>query len=180
LKTLDAKLAQVKGPGSRKLAVDLAAAVELGNEHDRLNGLDRYGRPQTPLKSKRKGKYAGAKGPPLAPFGAASRVVRNFKAKVKGSRPPYSILAGWEGVVSDKGVPFLPFHDQGAVLRRRSKGPGGGGRPGIFARAFARIRAAVTGVGYLPKRPIFGISPNTWRLIRERIDEFKDNVRKAR
>jgi hypothetical protein len=144
LKALQAKLAYIKGPGSRKLAVDVATAVELGNEHDRLNGLDKYGRPMKPVKPRRNGKT----GPPLAPSGASSRVVRNFKAQVKGSRPPYAISAGWNGVVSSKGVPFLPFHE--------------------------------TGAGHLPRRAIFGISPKTWSLIRSRIREFFDGIKRVK
>ena len=148
LKTLDAKLEFINGRGSRKLAVDLAAAVELGNEHDRLAGVDRYGRTIAKLRSKRKGRYAGATGKPLVPFGVASRAIAAFQAVVKGSRPPCRILAGWRDVVSKSGYPFLVAHDEGR--------------------------------GRNPIRAIFGISPNTWQLIRSRIAEFKAGFKKAR
>jgi phage gpG-like protein len=149
LNTLNNKLAFVKGPGSRKLAVDLAAAVELGNEHDRLRGLDKFGHTQTAVK-KRKGIYRGKTGPPLAPSGVLSRSISLFKAVVKGSRPPYTILAGWAGVVSSKGFPFLPVLNTGN--RKRT----------------------------IPARPFFGISPNTWALIRSRIKEFQRDFQKVK
>lgn len=168
---LDAKLAFISGQGSRNLALNIAAALVLGNEHDRLRGLSRYGQPQAPVQ-KRKGRYAGASGPPIAPFGAASRVVTNFRAQVKGSRPPYTVQAGWENVVSSKGVPFLPFLDQGVRGKARGKTSAG--------RLFHRVKAKLTGSWMIPPRPIFGISPNTWILIREQIDEFKSNFKKAK
>lgn len=149
LKALNAKIAFFNGAGSRKLAVDMATALELGNEHDRLRGLDRYGRPMKPVKT-RKGRYKGAAGPPLAPFGVASRSINRFRAAIKGSRPPYTIIGGWQDVVSDKGFPFLPVHDKGSAKRG------------------------------IPARPLFGISPNTWVLIRSRIAEFTANFSKLR
>jgi hypothetical protein len=130
-----------------------------------------YGQPQTPVKV-RTGKYRGASGPPIAPFGAASRVVTHFRARVKGSRPPYTIAAGWEGVVSKKGVPFLPFLDQG--VRGKPKGKT------KLARGFHRVKAKLAGSWLIPPRPIFGISPNTWVLIREQINEFKRDFKAIR
>lgn len=170
-KALDAKLEYISGSGSRNLALNIAAALVLGNEHDRLRGLNQYGQPVAPVKTRR-GKYAGASGPPIAPFGAASRVVTRFRASVKGSRPPYTVLAGWEGVVSSKGVPFLPFLNNGVRGKPRGSTK--------LARGFHRVKAKLTGTWLIPPRPIFGISPNTWVLIREQIDESKANFRKVK
>lgn len=171
LDKLNAKLAYVSGRGSRKLAQNIAVALDLGNENDRLRGLSRYGQPQAPVK-KRTGKYKGKTGPPLAPSGAASRVVTNFRARVKGSRPPYTIAAGWENVVSDKGVPFLPFLDQG--VRGKAKGKTAAGR------LFHRVKAKLTGTWLIPPRPFFGVSPNTWKLVREQIEEFNAGFKGVR
>lgn len=169
--TLDKKLAFIAGPGSRNLAVNIATALTLGNEHDRLRGLSRYGQPQAPVKTRR-GRYAGASGPPIAPFGAASRVVTHFRAKVKGSKPPYTVLAGWEGVVSKSGYPFLVALDQG--VRGKARG-GTSGR-----RLLHRVKAKLTGTWMIPPRPIFGISPNTWQLVKEQINEFKSQFKKVK
>lgn len=147
MKTLDAKLAFVKGRGSQNLANAIAGEIALGNDADRLAGRDRYGRPQTPVKPRR-GRYAGKTGPPLAPSGAASRVVSNFRSQPFRRGGQWRIVAGWEDVVSSAGVPFLPFHD--------------------------------TGTSRLPRRPIFGIGPGTWRRINARIKDFAAGIKKAR
>ncbi len=172
LKTLDAKLKYVQGPGSKTLAGKVAEALEEGNRNDRLAGTDRYGQPLAPVKPRR-GKYKNASGPPLAPFGAASRVVTHFRTKVLGQSGNYHIAAGWDNVLSKQGVPFLPFHDQGVRLRPNSGG-------GLVARNFARIKAAVRGSWFLPPRPIFGISPRTWARIRPLGDTFKAGVKKVK
>jgi hypothetical protein len=172
LNTLNDKLAYISGPGSRNLAQNIAAAVVLGNEHDRLNGRNSYGQPQAPVK-KRQGKYKGASGPPIAPFGAASRVVTHFSARYKGSKPPYTITAGWDGVVSKSGFPFL------VALHEGVRGSTGGARS-LIGKLFHRVKAKLTGSWRIPPRPIFGISPNTWVLIREQIDEFRDGLKGAK
>jgi hypothetical protein len=171
LSAINNKLAFISGQGSRNLAQNLAAALVLGNEHDRLRGLNQYGQPQTPVKPRR-GRYKGASGPPLAPFGAASRVVTQFRARVKGSRPPYTIAAGWEAVVSASGFPFLVALSEGVRGKPRGKTKLAGG--------YHRIRAKLAGGWRIPPRPIFGISPNTWQLVREQIAEFKAAYRKVR
>jgi hypothetical protein len=180
-KRLDNKLEFLAGRGSQNLANKVADEVWLGNQHDRLAGLDRYGKRQTPVKP-RKGRYAGATGPPLAPFGNLSRVISHFRAQVFKRGGKYKIVAGWENVVSSKGVPFLPFHDQGAILSRgkSAKSKPGRGRPGFFERAFARAKAWSTGKGILPRRPIFGLSPRTWSKIRAHLDAFRAKVRKVK
>jgi hypothetical protein len=174
-KALDDKLKWVKGKGSQNLAEAIAREVAEGNTRDRLAGLDRYGKPFKPVK-KRTGKYAGKTGPPLAPSGAASRVITRFRAQARRRGGDWQVVAGWENVVSDKGVPFLPFHDQGAVLGGKK---GGKGLKAVaVVRALRRLRARVTGRGVLPRRPLFGISPKTWAQIRARLDQFKKGATK--
>ena len=114
LRTLDAKMAELRGRGAKIAADKIAKAIEDGNRRDRLAGLDRYGRPLAKLRSKRTGKYAGASGPPLAPFGAASRVVTRFQAAARRTWTfGWRITAGWRDVTSASGIPFLPFHNEG-------------------------------------------------------------------
>jgi hypothetical protein len=53
-------------------------------------------------------------GPPLAPRGAYSRVITNFKTDYAMLRPGYwQATFWWEDVVSTKGVSFLRFHFMG-------------------------------------------------------------------
>jgi hypothetical protein len=139
--TLDKRMAEIKGRGAQILAQRIAKEVEQGNFSDRLTGLTRYGQPVAKLKRPRKGYYKGATGPPLAPFYFASRVVSAFHAEARrtnGARGQWRITAGWVGVTSKRGVPFLPFHDRGtAVLPARPIF-------GISPRTWTKIRAAIT------------------------------------
>lgn len=104
----------VQGPGTQRLAESIASALVEGNRHDRVSGLDADGAPLSPLRSRRKGEYAGKSGQPLAPSGASSRVVANFRATVRRQGKGWRILAGWVGVVSSRGVHFLRSHDRGS------------------------------------------------------------------
>jgi hypothetical protein len=139
LERLRKKIEFVKGPGSKKLADSIAVVVAAGNEYDRVGGRDRYGRPVASLKAPRKGEYAGKGGPPLAPSGASSRVVANFRAVARRRGGSWQIVAGWVGVLSARGVPFLPFHDHGAGrLPTRAIF-------GISPRTWAQVRDLVKG-----------------------------------
>lgn len=180
---LASKLDWLKGPGLKALADRVTVLLIEGNRRDRLSGVDWHGRPQTPVKPRR-GKYKNAMGPPLAPFGAQSRVVKNFRAAVKGSPGRFEVIAGWENVVSKSGVPFLPFHEHGAT--GGGKGSKGKAAPkrGFFGRILAKVglggKAKSGGGGggwHLPARPIFGISPTTWRAIDGAVAEFKRSPR---
>lgn len=51
----------------------VADALFRGNARARIAGTDQFGQPLAPLRSKRKGKYRNATGPPLAPFDGNSR-----------------------------------------------------------------------------------------------------------
>lgn len=75
-----------------------------GNRRDRLEGVDRTGRPLIPWKVRR-GKYAGRKGPTLAPFGRNSRSVTTFYADRRGT----TITAGFRG----NRVEILAYHAAG-------------------------------------------------------------------
>jgi hypothetical protein len=110
---LERHLATAKGRGAAGLMAQLSTAVTEDNRAARLRGVDRYGVPLAPLRSERKGKYKGKTGPPLAPSGAASRVVTHFRVQTSRTAAGWVLLAGWDDVVSARGVPFLPFHLQG-------------------------------------------------------------------
>lgn len=59
--------------------------------------------------------YRGQDGPRLAPRGAASRAITNFKTGWLRSGPrSWRVVAGWHGVVNGKGGHFLPYHFDGA------------------------------------------------------------------
>jgi hypothetical protein len=53
-------------------------------------------------------------GPPLAPHGIESRAITNLKVEYHRDGPDQWVAQGaWKNVLSDKGVPFLPFHFRG-------------------------------------------------------------------
>lgn len=65
--------------------------------------------------------YKQMSGPPLAPRGAASRVISNYRINILTSSNQVGVEGGWDDVFSKKGVPFLPFHFFGATFKRKSK-----------------------------------------------------------
>jgi hypothetical protein len=113
VRSLESKIEDIKGRGSRKFAQAVAEAVEEGNQYDRVNGRTKDGGPVARLRRRRRGVYQNYTGEPLAPKGAGSRVVTHFHAKVKRSGGKNIVVAGWKGVVSSKGVPFLAAHNEG-------------------------------------------------------------------
>lgn len=92
---------------SVRLLSQLSRDIVENNHARSLAGLDRQGRTLTELKSPRKGRYAGATGPPLAPFGEGSGLVTNFSTRVVGSGAARAVEAGWSG------IPWLIFHIEG-------------------------------------------------------------------
>lgn len=62
--------------------------------------------------------YQQMTGPPLAPRGAASRVISNYTVEPLAGQNMVGVEGGWDDVVSKKGVPFLPFHFRGATFSR--------------------------------------------------------------
>lgn len=72
--------------------------------------------------------YQQMTGPPLAPRGAASRVISNYRVNILTGTNRIGVEGGWDDVLSREGVPFLPAHFFGATIRRRAKN-------GVFATA---------------------------------------------
>ena len=103
-----------RGPGSQKFAQAVAREIVAGNQDDRLRGATRYGTAVARLRRPRRKPYLGMGGPPLAPQGAGSRVITNFRAKESRTSSGYVITAGWNNVVGRNGFHFLPAHDMGA------------------------------------------------------------------
>lgn len=158
---LNGYLNRLRGEGAADCARDVAAIVRAGNRRARLGGIDKDGRSLTPLKSERTGKYRGASGPPLAPFGERSRIIANFYA-IPRSAPGggWEITAGWRNVLSD------PPRGRGlsGFLRRTISRATGSGRVPFLAYHFA-------GTPPMPRRDCAGIDPTTraevearWRL----------------
>jgi hypothetical protein len=158
---LNGYLSRLRGEGARECARDIAAIVRAGNRRARLAGTDKDGRPMAPLRSARKGKYRGASGPPLAPFGDKSRIIANFYAEESVSAGGgFEIRAGWRNVLSD------PPRGRGARgwINRKISRVTGRGRVPFLAYHFA-------GTPPMPKRDAAGIDPKTraevearWRL----------------
>lgn len=154
-------LNRLRGEGARECARDVAAIVRAGNRRARLAGTDKDGRPMAPLRSKRTGKYKGASGPPLAPFGERSRIVANFYADESvAPGGGWEIRAGWRNVLSD------PPRGRGfrGLVRRTFGRAFNTGRVPFLAYHFA-------GTPPLPRRDAAGIDPKTrdeiearWRL----------------
>jgi hypothetical protein len=113
---LDRKLGTLARPDAeaiRPLMESWERAIDQDNRRGVLAGTDKDDRELTPVK-KRTGRYKGATGPPLAPFGAASRVIANLvTGHFQASETQWVAVGAWESVVSDAGVHFLPFHFRG-------------------------------------------------------------------
>ena len=62
--------------------------------------------------------YKKMSGPPLAPRGPASRVISNYITEAVVETNTVGVEGGWNDVVSKTGVPFLPFHFNGATSSR--------------------------------------------------------------
>lgn len=107
-------LAALSGPGAQRFGQAVAKALTDGNRDDRLRGVDRRGRALTPLKSPRKGQYAGATGPPLAPFGEQSRSIALFFARITRKASGWTLSAGFSGAISRGGAEVLGHHAAGA------------------------------------------------------------------
>lgn len=59
--------------------------------------------------------YRKMTGPPLAPRGAASRVISNYVVEAMAGTNTVGVEGGWNDVVSKKNIEFLPFHFSGAT-----------------------------------------------------------------
>lgn len=71
--------------------------------------------------------YQKMTGPPLAPRGAASRVISNYRVNILTGSNQIGVEGGWDDVFSKKGVAFLPAHFNGAtiVVERSNRGKSG-------------------------------------------------------
>jgi hypothetical protein len=103
-------LQAISGPGAQRFGQAVSKALTEGNRDDRLRGVDRRGRTLKELKWPRKGKYAGATGPPLAPFGEASRSIALYFARVTRRAAGWTLTAGFSG----PGAEILGHHAAGA------------------------------------------------------------------
>lgn len=119
LDSLEKKLKKLKHLDPTPLLIEWRKIIEEDNRRGILAGTDGWGHPLKALLSKRKGKYKGATGPPLAPFGPKSRTIANFRTAHGRDGLNYFALGAWEDVLSDPtkntpgGVAFLPFHFRG-------------------------------------------------------------------
>lgn len=100
---LDALIEEI-GRTDKRFRVEARQLLIEGNERDRMTGRDRTGTALRPWRVRR-GKYAGASGPTLAPFRQASRSVSAFFAEWRGNR----LVAGFRG----PGVEVLAYHAAG-------------------------------------------------------------------
>lgn len=89
------------------LAERLAPVLINGNRRRAERGLGGKGETLTPLRSKRKGKYKGATGPPLAPFGPDSRSANVSVAIEMMSEDHARITLSWDD------MPWLIAHIRG-------------------------------------------------------------------
>lgn len=163
-------LSMMQGPGARTLAQNIAQAIRDGNRDDRLRGVNRYGRPLVPLKSARKGKYEGAGGPPLAPFGDRSRVVTHFRATVgySSNAKGFQVTAGWDPILSEPPRGMRARDKRGRYAGWNTRA----GRSFTWKTRTGATRSRIPflpfhleGSGHNPKRDIAGISPKTWKKI---------------
>lgn len=59
--------------------------------------------------------YEAMTGPRLAPRGEESRAIKNLHTEIRNPSPGrWEVIGAWYAVVSASGVPFLPFHFEGA------------------------------------------------------------------
>jgi hypothetical protein len=131
---------------NRRTAEDVAQLLVEGNRIDRLRGIDPDGKPLQPVRV-RVGAYAGATGPPLAPFGEASSSIAAFYARHTTSRDGWTVTAGFQGPMA----PILKYH---------AEGKSGTGHPitvGGKLVGFKGIKGATTGI----RRDVFGVGRKT-------------------
>lgn len=143
---LDALIAA--GPGLTRIAArEVADVVWEGNRIDRLAGIDARGTP-LPRVRVRVGRYEGATGPALAPFGESSAAITQFYSNpVSVGRDGFTVAAGYRG-------------DKAVILRYHAEGRSGSGRPVVVdgkTVGFRGIKGKVTGI----RRNVFGVSPRT-------------------
>lgn len=104
----------------------------------------------SPSDNLRTREYKQMTGPPLAPRGAASRVISNYRINILTGKNRVGVEGGWDDVVSRNGTPFLPAHFFGSQIRTRAP------KSGIFATS---LSGAAQGYNLtsLPVRNLVGL-----------------------
>lgn len=141
---LNALLDRLGQPPPEGMFEELEEVIQRDNERGILAGTDRNGNPMKPTKRQglAQGHWAGTvlpdgrivryyqsgqtpgprapadggdgSGPPLAPKGKQSRVIKDLVTAHFENKPgEWHVIGAWENVLSRKGVPFLPFHFRG-------------------------------------------------------------------
>lgn len=139
----DAGLAALAEFDAYDLMVQWGQTIVEGSRRGILSGIDGYGNPMPPLryrfgvgkstKNRRVPEYGTTRhapgggglshseyenltGPRLAPRGDASRVIKNLHIEIRhfADLGRWEVIGAWLDVVSKTGVPFLPFHFEGA------------------------------------------------------------------
>lgn len=145
-------LRRLRDPDATPLMVSWMKILTDGNRRGILAGLDGDGVPLAPVTYRPKGppakprksafkgfgpysgglhgnlssaEYRQLGGPPLAPRGAYSRVITNYRTDYARLRVGYwQVTYWWEDVVDYRGNPFLRYHFDGTarLLRRDLRG----------------------------------------------------------
>lgn len=151
LKSIREHLANANGRGSDRLMGRLRDTLIEGNTRDRLRGVDAQGRPLVPWRV-RKGKYKGATGPTLVPFGTRSDAIAGFRVKI------YRRF----GFVGERRIKVGIHSTKADIYVYHALGKSGRGRKG-----------GVTGI----RRNILGVTPKTRAAL---LAEFRRFAREGR
>lgn len=103
---VNARLQQVKGEGSMRLARSLEKVYTDGNRRDRLLALDRFGRRMPPRKKPRRDR---ANGPVMSPHRTSSGDIKGYFVRVTRKRD------GWTLVAGIRDAAYYAFHAEGMV-----------------------------------------------------------------
>lgn len=107
-----------------------------------LTGQNSEGFKPGPGANKSTREYRRATGPPLAPFGAASRVISNYMVEAIVDANMVGVEGGWNDIVSKTGFEFLPVHFRGSGIHNAAQ---------VFARSIGG------GNFDLPRRNLVGL-----------------------
>lgn len=146
---------------NRVAARELAEVVREANRIERRAGRDADGAPLRPVRT-RIGRYAGASGPPLLPFGDASRAIAGFTVNEVRTPTGFTLVCGHRSV----GPPILRYHAEGRA---------GTGVPIVrdgSLVAFRGLRGRTTGI----RRDVLGIGPTGRASIREAFDRHRNRI----
>jgi hypothetical protein len=112
----------MKIQGFQKAASDLSPIMPTleklaweDNEEGLLRGTDKDGRDLVPLSPRTLANPRRGPGGPLIPRSRASRFIANYRVgSIRRGDGNWTIIGAWENILSKKGVPFAPFHFDGA------------------------------------------------------------------